>query len=72
MILNWRGVSANRQFTNKEASEDGQKISDVQGHDCQHAAKGQFWIRAEEIGKLTASNQVQLGGCRRKLSAGRY
>jgi hypothetical protein len=43
MVLDWRGVSANGQFTNKEASKDREEISNVQGHDCQHTVKGQFY-----------------------------
>jgi hypothetical protein len=72
MILNWRGVSANGQFAHKEACKNREEISDVQRHDCQHATKRQLVYRVEKIGKLTAGNQVQPGGCKCKLSAGRY
>jgi hypothetical protein len=71
MILDWRGVSANSQFTHKEARKDREEISNVQCHDCQHAIEGQFSDCKMGTSRLTAGNQVQPVGCRCKLSAGR-
>lgn len=56
MIIHNRGISTNGQLTNEQTCKDGEEVSNVQGHDCQHAVECQLYDQREGI--LADSQQV--------------